>query len=256
MNKENKDNMEILTTRQFADMCKVEKRTLYYYEEIGLLNPIEIKENGYRMYSTRQFDTMSMIKALQSVGMPLSDIKDLMDEHDLNHCKHVLSNQIHLLKEKQKELKSAEQILSQTTEQIENYLNIGSNVFFTEKISDIYLVTQEIHEKGAVFVNYITNGYSQGVIMNESETSIPQYIFKRAATKNVSNAVKHAGTYACIYQSIPSGKIAENINSFVNLLYSKQLATEGPLYMESIANDFIKFPNDEYIFKLSVRCKE
>lgn len=248
-------NKETLTTRQFANMCKVEKRTLYYYEEIGLLRPIEIKENGYRMYSIRQFDTMSMIKALQSVGMPLSDIKDLMDEHDLNHCKYVLSNQILLLKEKQKELKSAEQILSQTTEQIENYLNIGSNVFFTEEISDVYLVTQEILDQRPVHVNYIANGYSQGVIMNERESAIPHYIFKKAASKKASNAVKHSGTYACIYQSIQDGKIAEYIDSFIKLLSSKQIVTDGPIYMDSIANDFLKLSNDEYIFKLSVKCK-
>ena len=82
-----------LTTRQFADLCKVEKRTLFYYDEIDLLKPAQVNEKGYRYYLPEQFDTMSMIKALQSVGMPLNDIKALMNEQDIAHCKMVLENQ-------------------------------------------------------------------------------------------------------------------------------------------------------------------
>ncbi|QGU95787.1 MerR family transcriptional regulator [Clostridium bovifaecis] len=136
-----------LTTKQFADMCKVEKRTLHYYDEIDLLKPIEIKKNGYRIYSSSQFDTMSMIKALQSVGMSLGDIKDLMNENDLSHCKTVLNNQIRLIKEKQEELKMAEQILRQTTEQLEHYSEIGCNQFFKEKISDIFNNSRNTKER-------------------------------------------------------------------------------------------------------------
>lgn len=244
-----------LTTKQFANMCKVEKRTLHYYDEIDLLKPIEIKKNGYRIYSSSQFDTMSMIKALQSVGMSLGDIKNLMNENDLSHCKAVLNNQIRLIKEKQEELKMAEQILRQTTEQLEHYSETGRNQFFIEKISDIYLITQEIQRKDFVFVNYITNGYSLGVIMNEKDAAVPQYVFKRANNRNDSNAIKSSGTYACIYQSVSNGKINEIIYSFITFLSSQHITTEGPLYLDSIANDFIRFPNEEYVFKLSIKCK-
>lgn len=244
-----------LSTKQFADICKVEKRTLHYYDEIDLLKPIEIKGNGYRIYSAIQFETMSIIKALQSVGMSLGEIKNLMNEHDLSHCKAVLNNQIRLLKEKQDELKNAEQALSQTTELLEHYLEIGSNKFFIEKHPDIYLITQGIQEEGPIFVNYLTNGYTLGVIINEKGDNRPQYIFKKANSINDSNTVKPAGTYACIYQSVPNGKIVETINSFVKLLSFKQIATEGPLYLENIANDFIRFPNEECLFKLSIKCK-
>lgn len=244
-----------LTTKQFADMCKVEKRTLFYYDEINLLKPIEIKENGYRIYSSNQFDTMSMIKALQSVGMSLSDIKNLMSENDLSHCKAVLNNQIRLIREKQEELKMAEQILSHTMEQLNDYLEIGCNKFFIEKSSDIYLITQEIPEENPIFINYITNGYHLGVIMSEEVTTVPQYVFKKATSKNESDAIKPAGDYACIIQSIPNGKVSEIIHSFTMLLSSQHITTEGPLYVESFANDFIRFPNYEYVFKLSIKCK-
>lgn len=248
-------NGDKLSTKKFADMCNVEKRTLHYYDEIGLLKPIEIKENGYRIYSASQFETMSMIKALQSVGMSLGDIKNLMNEKDLHHCKAVLHNQIKLLKEKQEELKNAERVLSQTTEQLEQYLERGCNKLFLEKVSDTYLVTQAIQEEGPFFVNYLANGYSLGVIINKKEDTRPKFIFKKANGINDSNALKSDGTYACIYEGVPNGKMAEVFNSFIELLSIKKIAVEGPLYLESIANDFVRFPNEEFLFKLSIRCK-
>lgn len=244
-----------LGTKQFADMCKVEKRTLHYYDEIDLLKPIEVNENGYRTYYAAQFETMSMIKALQSVGMSLGDIKRLMKENDLLHCKIVLNNQIALLKEKQEELKKAEEILSQTTEQLEHYLEIGCGKFFIEKIQDTYLITEEIQEESPLYVNYLTNGYTLGVIINEEVSSRPKYIFRKANSINDSNAIKPAGTYACIYQSVPNGKVAEAINLFIELLSLKQIVTEGPLYIDSIANDFIRFPDEKCLFKLSMKCE-
>jgi len=242
-----------LTTKQFADICKVEKRTLHYYDEIDLLKPVEVKGNGYRVYSASQFDTMSMIKALQSVGMSLCDIKNLMNEHDLTHSKAVLYKQICLIREKQEELKIAEQILSQTTDQLDNYLKVGCNKLFTEVTPDLLLSTEEISDIKSLSVNYITNGYHLGVIMNEKEVNVPKYVFKKAKNKNASNLIKPGGTYACIYKSVQNGKIPEMIRSFFDLISSQHIISIGPLYLDSIANDFIRFQNKEYTFKLSIK---
>jgi DNA-binding transcriptional MerR regulator len=244
-----------LTTKEFAELCKVEKRTLFYYDEIDLLKPIEISENGYRRYSKEQFDTLSMIKALQSIGMSLGEIKAFMNQQDLSLCQDVLNKQIQLLKEKQEELNSAEQILSHTMEQLNSYLEIGCNKFFIEETADIYLITQEMPLKNSEFVNYISNGYHLGVIMQEKDTNVPQCVFKKAPNRKSANAIKYAGAYACIYQSMPNGKLLDAIKNFMKFLSSENLDTEGQLYLEDLASDFIRFPNQEYIFKLSIKCK-
>lgn len=244
-----------LTTKQFANLCKVEKRTLFYYDEIDLLKPIEITESGYRLYATEQFDTMSMIKALQSVGMSLGDIKALMNQLDISECKVVLNNQIGLLKEKQEELRSAEQILSQTMEQLDQYLEIGCNQFYIDDTPDIYLITGEMPERTTKHINYITIGHHIGIIMQEADATVPWLVFKKATARKNANAVKPAGAYASIYQSVPNGKISEAILSFMDLLSSKLIGTEGPMYLDDLASDFIRFPNEEYIFKLSIKCK-
>ena len=39
------------TIKELADLAGVTTRTLRYYDQLELLNPAEIGENGYRYYS-------------------------------------------------------------------------------------------------------------------------------------------------------------------------------------------------------------
>ena len=41
------------TVKQLADLAKVSRRTLHYYDQIGLLEPETVAENGYRIYGER-----------------------------------------------------------------------------------------------------------------------------------------------------------------------------------------------------------
>lgn len=73
---------EYLTTGEFAKICGVPKHILFHYDQIKLFQPEIIKENGYRYYSFRQYDTFSIISALKKLGMPLKEIKQYMDERN------------------------------------------------------------------------------------------------------------------------------------------------------------------------------
>ena len=67
-----------MNTGDFAKLCGVEKRTLFHYDELGLLKPISVHENGYRDYDKAQIEQMDMIKLLQASGYPLKEIKEIM----------------------------------------------------------------------------------------------------------------------------------------------------------------------------------
>ena len=40
---------------------------------------------------------------------------------------------------------------------------------------------------------------------------------------------------------------------FIQLLEDRALVTEGPIYLEENASDFIRFPNQEFIFRFSIK---
>jgi DNA-binding transcriptional MerR regulator len=43
------------TVKELSRLAGVSVRTLHYYDEIGLLKPAFIKDNGYRFYTEKEF---------------------------------------------------------------------------------------------------------------------------------------------------------------------------------------------------------
>ena len=48
-----------LRTAAFAALAGVNKKTLHYYDEIGLFRPAYVNEKGYRFYSPFQLDRLA-----------------------------------------------------------------------------------------------------------------------------------------------------------------------------------------------------
>ena len=58
----------LYTVKQFADLAGVTRRTLHYYDEIGLLRPSEIADNGYRYYDDNALLVMQQILFYRELG--------------------------------------------------------------------------------------------------------------------------------------------------------------------------------------------
>ena len=57
-----------MTTGEFAALMGVSKHTLFHYDDIGLFSPECVAENGYRMYSRYQLETLETILMLRDLG--------------------------------------------------------------------------------------------------------------------------------------------------------------------------------------------
>ncbi len=55
------------------------RSTLLYYDSIGLLVPSDRAESGYRLYSDKNREQLEQITIYRQMGLPLSEIKDLLD---------------------------------------------------------------------------------------------------------------------------------------------------------------------------------
>src|SRR5215471_14922100 len=65
----------------FARLGQVSVRTLHHYDEIGLLIPDHVDERtGYRWYCADQLVTLNRILALRDLGIPLAQIKPVIDD--------------------------------------------------------------------------------------------------------------------------------------------------------------------------------
>lgn len=64
-----KEKAALFTIGQFAALHEINKKTLMWYDEIGLLKPACIKENGYRYYSYQQSAALETILMLRELNV-------------------------------------------------------------------------------------------------------------------------------------------------------------------------------------------
>ena len=110
---------------EVAREAEVPIKTIRYYEEIGVLPPPLRTYSGYRDYDPDVIDRLRFIRASQSVGFTLGEIRDIVAYRDRGDapCTHVLA----LLKRHREEcakriaeLQEAETTLDRLLERSEN----------------------------------------------------------------------------------------------------------------------------------------
>jgi MerR family transcriptional regulator, repressor of the yfmOP operon len=71
------------TIEQVSTRTGMTKRTLRYYEEVGLLLPTDRTEGNYRRYSEADLQRLERIKELRDLlGFSLTDIRQLLETED------------------------------------------------------------------------------------------------------------------------------------------------------------------------------
>ena len=80
MNEEAQQEQTLYTIEQAATHIGMTKRTLRYYEEVGLLPPTDRTGGNYRRYSDEDLQRLERIKELRDLlGFSLTEIRSLLD---------------------------------------------------------------------------------------------------------------------------------------------------------------------------------
>jgi DNA-binding transcriptional MerR regulator len=70
------------TIKELADLAGTTTRTLRYYDQLNLLQPAEIGDNGYRYYSRENLLTLQQILFFRELDLPLKEIQFLLSRPD------------------------------------------------------------------------------------------------------------------------------------------------------------------------------
>lgn len=97
----------------------VSKRTLQYYDEIGLLSPTEYTESGYRLYDDAAVEKLWRILLMRELGYQLNDIKKIMDSKNFD-LRDSIGKHI--------------EILTKKKERLENLIGYAKTIKFTGTI--------------------------------------------------------------------------------------------------------------------------
>ncbi|MGX7058365.1 MerR family transcriptional regulator [Vagococcus humatus] len=68
--------------KELAQLAHITTRTLRYYDEIDLLKPASISQNGYRLYGEKQVEQLHYILLLKELGLSLQTIQSILTHSD------------------------------------------------------------------------------------------------------------------------------------------------------------------------------
>ena len=72
------------TVKQLAKSAGVTPRTLRFYDEVSLLHPASVGENGYRYYDDAAALRLQQILLYRKMDLPLEEIKNIMGRNDFD----------------------------------------------------------------------------------------------------------------------------------------------------------------------------
>jgi effector-binding domain-containing protein len=90
-----------MTIGQFSRVCWLSVKALRLYDEAGLLHPVHVDpETNYRYYKAEQAGTARAIAMLRTLDMPLTEIKDIVTESDIDKIRARLDSHRSVLEDR------------------------------------------------------------------------------------------------------------------------------------------------------------
>ena len=89
------DKEKHLSIGQFAALHGINKKTLMWYDEIGLFRPAAVSpDNGYRRYNYHQSPILETILLLREMDVPIAEIQSFMKKRSAESLKSLLKEKI------------------------------------------------------------------------------------------------------------------------------------------------------------------
>jgi DNA-binding transcriptional MerR regulator/trans-aconitate methyltransferase len=112
---------------EFAKRSGVTVKTLLHYDKIGLLEPSEKTESGYRIYCEDDFLKLQQITTLKFIGLSLNEISHILHESGEN-LENMVSIQKKALEEKKKHIDAVIDVFNkaQNTAKKNGFLDAGN----------------------------------------------------------------------------------------------------------------------------------
>jgi MerR family transcriptional regulator, thiopeptide resistance regulator len=138
--------MDANTVGAVAALTGVSVRTLHHYDHIGLVVPSVRTPAGYRGYTDADIERLHFVLVYRSVGMPLEEIRALLDDSDTDVLEH-LQRQHELLLDQaerlQHTIKAVEELMNAHRDGIQLTAEEQVEIFGTTAFSEEYDVEAE-----------------------------------------------------------------------------------------------------------------
>jgi DNA-binding transcriptional MerR regulator len=118
------------TAYNLAKLAGITVKTLYHYDKIGLLKPIDRSEAGYRYYGKAELLRLQQILFLKELDFPLERIKMILSDPNFDTL-DALNDQKKLLFDKLTRLQKLLNTIDKTINDLKN--NKGGNIMLSDE---------------------------------------------------------------------------------------------------------------------------
>lgn len=261
------------STGEFAKLCHTTKETLFYYDEIGILKPRIVKDNGYRYYLSRQYFEFDLIKVLQEAKMSLKEIKEFMDERNNKKFIALLNQRYIDLENEKRILESMQYRIQQAIHMTEYGMNTKHQEPFIEQCDEEHLLTMSLPHHTLTdreMVKYVSehlNYCAQNHLVEEiplgtivkKENFLNQDYRENLYFTKLANAIedehylyKKEGLYATILHEGFYDSIHESFEILLSFIDRQGYIVDGDAYEYEIHSYFTTLTTEDYLISLSI----
>ena len=260
---------DFLTVKEFSKLSGIATTTLRYWDEIGLLSPVERgSENNYRYYSPRQIILANFITVMSSLNIPLKMIAQADEDRNPASVVEMLERREKVLDMEMARLREGYSIIHTRRELI----NFGMRADISE-ISITHLDDREIvfgppceFLEGQTFyepfmqfcrqakdlrinLNFPIGGYHKNM---ESFLATPDQPYCFFSLDPTGNSKQEAGDYLVGYVRGYYGELGDLPEKMAAYIRENSLPCSGPVYTMYLHDEIsIKEP-DQYLAQISV----
>ena len=267
-----KKEMKRLTTAQFAKLHEVNKRTLHYYDDIGLFCPLTKEENGYRYYDISQSIDFEYIRMLKELNMSIKEIEMYRKQPTPDNFLKIADTKEQELDKEIRKLKNIKRILQAKKEQIVFCESLQEQEIRVEECKSERILTfpydfseDDIYQifsllKSTWGIEQIRMGIGSFIsldnVYNMNFTKYDGIYTIALNNKSVSNSfIKPKGRYLCGYQKGTWDKLPEMYQKILDYSKKHDLKLTGYAYEVGL-NDFVISNPDDYITKIMMKIEE
>ena len=136
------DTNKLFTIGQFAKLHEINKKTLMWYDKVGILKPAVIKPNGYRYYTYQQSSLLETILMLRELNVSISEIQHFLNNRCAFSLESLLTDKITELDNTISHLKAIRAVMNEKKQNMTHIRTLDMSGFeIVEKTKAHYFVT-------------------------------------------------------------------------------------------------------------------
>lgn len=259
-----------LTISEFAKIHQVNKRTLHYYDEIGLFSPCFKADNNYRYYGVNQSMEFEFLLMLKELNLSLAEIKhylnqpneavfielskDKLGEIDQQIDKLVKTKQ--LLQKKISEITTVQTVSVDTISVIEcqeETVLIAPYTFNDNDLTKAFAYVRDIW--GIEQYRLGIGSYIEIEKVKNRQFDVYAGLFSPMTTKNNhQQMIRPMGRYLCGYHQGSWETLPTTYERLLDYAEANGLDLIGMAY-ESSLNDLVKTKPVDHLTKIMIQVK-